>query len=453
MAVTYYCAKKGYSVVFFIRLWTKKLYEGLQWSFKESEPYFATFGISVLVGVLGFYFINPVVNSDVYENIGLRIVGGILVTPLMFTQFWPLKLKKYLFIYWYLVFIYVLPFFFTFMILMNPLSNIWHLNGLICLIIMVLFVDLGSLLLLLFIGISAGFICFYVRLNGKVIVPEQLLWVLFCYLGPICYVVLFSRKREKIQQLKINNMKFVAESIAHELRTPLSSMTMAAQALGQLLPTFCHAYTLAKEAKLPVKTIAPFLQKNLEELPCVLDTVSRNANAMVTLLLANLREETKFEKLQQCSMIACIQSALSTYPFSKKERLLVNWDINQQHNDFDFIGHSELMKHVFFNLLKNALYAIAQAKKGDITISIIPASRDSEKKSGEYNKVIFMDTATGIAPNIIPHIFDRFYSNKEHGTGIGLAFCRTTLHAFNGHISCSSQQGKHTSFTLYLPLS
>ncbi len=84
---------------------------------------------------------------------------------------------------------------------------------------------------------------------------------------PLIYVVLFSRKRKKIQQQKLDNMKLVAESVAHELRTPLASITISAQALGNLLPTYSEAYVLAKEAKLPVKTLAPFLQKNLEELP------------------------------------------------------------------------------------------------------------------------------------------------------------------------------------------
>ncbi len=150
---------------------------------------------------------------------------------------------------------------------------------------------------------------------------------------------------------------------------------------------------------------------------------------MVSLLLANLREDTSFG-LQSCSMRTSVKAALDSYPFFQGEDSLVHWDVDNL-NDFNFVGHSELMKHVLFNLLKNALYAIAQAGNGEIRISILPFSPESAPRSAKkYNKLVFTDTGSGIAPNKIYHIFDRFYSSKEHGTGIGLAFCRAILQEF-----------------------
>lgn len=433
----------------FISGWQKKVIEGLQWSFKESEPYFATFGIAVLIGVVGFYFINPIINfDDIYENSMLRITAGISMVPLIFARYWPFRLRKFLIFYWYAAFIYVLPFFFTFMILMNIESNIWHLNGLICLLVMVLFVDLGSLLLLLSVGVLLGLLYFQIKSGGIVTILEHVRFILFSYLGPLVYIILFSRKRERIQKQKLDHMKLVAESVAHELRTPLSAMTMVAQALGKILPTYYEGYVLAKEANLPIKGVTPQLQKYFKELPTILDTVSRNANSMVSLLLANLHEETKFE-MQTCSMKACVQTALESYPFSEGEKHLVCLDVLKQEGDFKFIGHSELMKHVLFNLLKNSLYAIASAGKGEITISIEPLSSTSTKE--KYNKLVFTDTGSGIDQKNIYHIFDRFYSSKEHGTGIGLAFCRATIQEFGGRIACTSTLGEYTTFTLLFP--
>jgi hypothetical protein len=48
----------------------------------------------------------------------------------------------------------------------------------------------------------------------------------------------------------------------------------------------------------------------------------------------------------------------------------------------------------------------------------------------------------------------RFYSYPaDNGTGIGLAFCRDTLTAWGGQISCNSEEGKYTEFIIQLPLS
>ena len=103
------------------------------------------------------------------------------------------------------------------------------------------------------------------------------------------------------------------------------------------------------------------------------------------------------------------------------------------------------MKHVIFNLLKNALYAIASTGKGEIFLSIISG------KKGAANRLVFKDTGPGIPPEHLRHIFDRFYTKTEHGSGIGLAFCQSVIQSFEGNISCLSSLGEHTTFTLSFP--
>jgi signal transduction histidine kinase len=102
-----------------------------------------------------------------------------------------------------------------------------------------------------------------------------------------------------------------------------------------------------------------------------------------------------------------------------------------------------------FNLFKNALHAIAIAGKGEIFISIEPANPSSGKK---HNQLIFKDTGPGISPDNLRHIFDRFYTKTEHGTGIGLAFCQSVMQRLGGQITCTSRQGEHTTFTLSFPV-
>ena len=106
-----------------------------------------------------------------------------------------------------------------------------------------------------------------------------------------------------------------------------------------------------------------------------------------------------------------------------------------------------------FHLLKNSLHAIASSEKGEIFITIEPydtARNDLQKN--KYKRLVFKDTAAGIASDKIGHIFDRFYTDKIHGTGIGLAFCRSALYAFGGEISCDSKLAEHVTFSISFPV-
>jgi signal transduction histidine kinase len=61
------------------------------------------------------------------------------------------------------------------------------------------------------------------------------------------------------------------------------------------------------------------------------------------------------------------------------------------------------------------------------------------------------DTGSGIPAQEIPRIFDPFYSTKERGTGLGLAFALQVVQEHGGTIRCESQVGRGTSFTIRLP--
>ena len=66
------------------------------------------------------------------------------------------------------------------------------------------------------------------------------------------------------------------------------------------------------------------------------------------------------------------------------------------------------------------------------------------------------DTGTGIPPEFVPHVFDRFFrvpgQNRGGGTGLGLAIVREIAIAHGGSISCTSQLGVGTTFRLTIPI-
>jgi signal transduction histidine kinase len=414
---------------------------------------FSLFGIVSypLSYVILYYF-----NSQINESIEVRLIAFLLCIPLLFTEHWPIKVKKYLSLYWFLTLLYCLPFLATYMLLKNQISIEWLMNIALGVFLLILLVDWIVFIILLSLGILLGYLLFIV--SGQELILKstfsQISLASYIYFYAIIIGLIFSRSHQRNHQEKLQTMKMLAGSIAHELRTPLSAMMMGGRALGRILPVYQEAYTKAKSAHLLEQTVSPDQETYLASFPQNIQTVSQNAHTMITMLLTNLNEGTADQKLECCSIALCVEEALTAYPFSSDERRLVHWrDVQDrvQDNtqaDFSFLGHKELMKHVLFNLFKNALYAIASSGKGEIFITIEPGQNTRSKKT---NQLIFKDTGPGIPPENLRHIFDRFYTKKEHGTGIGLAFCQSVIQSFGGEITCTSQPGDHTTFVISFP--
>jgi signal transduction histidine kinase len=108
------------------------------------------------------------------------------------------------------------------------------------------------------------------------------------------------------------------------------------------------------------------------------------------------------------------------------------------------------IQQVLLNLLTNARQAMPRG--GRILIRIAPDSA-----AGTVDLTV-RDSGTGIPPEVLPRIFDRYFSTKQGpdesgkgGTGVGLAACREIIEAHQGKIRVESKIGLGTAFTLKLP--
>tara|TARA_B100000446_G_scaffold172956_1_gene181498 strand:+ start:201 stop:902 length:702 start_codon:yes stop_codon:yes gene_type:complete len=131
-----------------------------------------------------------------------------------------------------------------------------------------------------------------------------------------------------------------------------------------------------------------------------------------------------------------VDKGLLAYSFCADEKRLVHVD----GKGFSVLIEAQVLRHVLFNLLKNALYFIKKANKGNIHISF--------NTEGAHNLLIFEDTGYGIRDDVVDHVFDKFYSRNKTGTGMGLYFCKKALKAFDATITCTSEFGKYTRFII-----
>jgi two-component system NtrC family sensor kinase len=99
------------------------------------------------------------------------------------------------------------------------------------------------------------------------------------------------------------------------------------------------------------------------------------------------------------------------------------------------------LRAAFLNLLRNSREAMPAG--GQLTVST--------RRAQACVEVEVSDTGGGIPPEVLPRIFDPFYSTKERGTGLGLAFTQQVVKEHGGTIRCHSPPGAGTSFVVSVP--
>lgn len=240
---------------------------------------------------------------------------------------------------------------------------------------------------------------------------------------------------------RLAGIRTLSANIAHELRTPLSAIQFSVSGTKDYLPILVEAYTMAKEHHLKVQ---PIQTTHLQIISNIFDSIEseiRYSETIINMILMNVKQNgVSKADFKLYSMKDCIDEAMRRYPFKQGEAELIE---RPNSSDFLFKGDKTLMVHILFNLLKNALYFIESVKKGKIKIWCESNQND--------NILYFKDTAKGIPQDVLPKIFDRFYSTTHHGTGLGLAYCKMVMTSFDGAISCKSEYGKFTQFEMKFP--
>jgi signal transduction histidine kinase len=112
-------------------------------------------------------------------------------------------------------------------------------------------------------------------------------------------------------------------------------------------------------------------------------------------------------------------------------------------------GDADLLKQLILNLVENAI----KYSPPDGTVTLSLAHDDHAAR------IAVADQGSGIAPEDLPRIFDRFYRARSSGgriaggAGIGLAVARWIAEQHGGRIEVESTPGRGSTFTIVLPFS
>lgn len=231
------------------------------------------------------------------------------------------------------------------------------------------------------------------------------------------------------------------------------------QAVGQLAGGIAHDFNNLLTAMIGFCDLLLLRHKPGDHSFADIMQIKQNANRAANLvrqLLAFSRQQTLQPRVLDMTDV------LSELSHLVRRLIGANIELNLNHgNDLGLIKADQgQMEQVLVNLVVNARDAMAQGGKLFIRTQNLTntqplrLSNDDMLPAGKWVTVEVEDTGTGIPAEILPRIFEPFFSTKDvgAGTGLGLATVHGIIHQTGGFISVKSNVGKGTVFTIYIPI-
>jgi signal transduction histidine kinase len=222
-------------------------------------------------------------------------------------------------------------------------------------------------------------------------------------------------------------------AVSHDLRTPLASLRALNEALADGLvddPATKQRYFATMRAQIGVISSLIDDLFELARIDAGALTLDRQPIAPADLLSDTLNALRPQAQAQGVEICADLVAALPP----------IKADARQ-------------IERVLYNLTANAIRHTPAGGRVQLHAEYAPAS--AEPRSGLLFSVY--DTGEGIAPEDLPHVFDRFYRSEKSrsratgGAGLGLAITRGIVEAHGGHIWIESELGKGTRVQFILP--
>jgi signal transduction histidine kinase len=215
----------------------------------------------------------------------------------------------------------------------------------------------------------------------------------------------------------------LASELAHEIRTPLTSIKIFIQSLEKEID----------------------IDENREEDFRIIKKEIDRINENITRLLNFARpEEPQF---QQINVHELVKDTLNLL-MAKVKNNKIQLDLSLLDTLPPLDGDPKQLGQVLLNLLLNAIEAMPQG--GTLTIrSSIETNPESPEK---FLQLVIQDTGRGIREGDKPFLFDPFFTTKEEGTGLGLSVVYSLVQKHHGQIEVKSEWGSGSSFILTLPI-
>ncbi len=213
----------------------------------------------------------------------------------------------------------------------------------------------------------------------------------------------------------------MAKQVAHEIKNPLTPMKLSIQYLDRA----------AKDHPEKAQDLIPRISSTLIE---QIDNLSQIANEFSN--FASMPQASN-EKIILNEIVETIHDL-----FRKRDDMDINM-IEPIDDLYVFADKNHLVR-ILNNLLKNAIQAIPDNRRGKIEIEL--------KRQGNDALIRISDNGSGIPDHMKEKVFTPNFTTKSSGTGLGLAISANMIESFNGRIYFETRVGEGTDFYISIPL-
>lgn len=235
-----------------------------------------------------------------------------------------------------------------------------------------------------------------------------------------------TRAQEQlVRSEKLASIGQLVAGIAHEINNPVNAIVNTVGPLEEAVSNIDNDPEAAKEVVEMIKVVQRGAQRT---------------KAIVSALHNYSR--TDDESVVDFDIDRSIDDSLELLRHLLKQNVTVEKKYN---NPGRVRGHAGQINQVFMNLLTNAAQALAHRDNATITIE----TRGDE----ESVEVRISDNGPGIPAEVLPRIWDPFFTTKDvgEGTGLGLSIVHELVERHGGTIECDTKLGEGTTFTVRLP--
>jgi C4-dicarboxylate-specific signal transduction histidine kinase len=226
---------------------------------------------------------------------------------------------------------------------------------------------------------------------------------------------------------RLNAMGELAAGMAHELNQPLTALLANTQA----------ARRLVAEDPPEIDTARAAMDQAVAQ--------ARRATEVVGRLRRAVERPELGAALQAVDLPAAVRRALDLLEPELQRRAVV-LQLDGAAAGLQVRADPVALEQIVHNLLLNALQALEQVPQGERRLALLLSREQAE------GVLAVQDSGPGLAPEVLPHVFEPFFSTRQGGLGLGLSLCESLAQGMGGSLSAANARLRGGVFRLRLPL-
>ncbi|MEZ4698673.1 MAG: ATP-binding protein, partial [Rhodothermales bacterium] len=223
----------------------------------------------------------------------------------------------------------------------------------------------------------------------------------------------------------------LARRVVHDIRTPLSSIRLAAHRLK----------TIASEPN--SEEASEDTTRYIGRIVAQIDTIDRQTSGF---LRAIDKDPVTYEAIDPAQMLADVDASIrSSLPADVALRLDVENGL-----PLVVVDRKEL-RSVVEEIIHNAVNAMSDGGTVTLQARIVATDEAGPRQSGKYVAIEILDTGHGMSSETLAQIFESGFTTRPDGTGLGMTIARRVIENYGGQLTVSSEEGVGTIVAISLP--